>query len=59
MINEIRQATDSARPRVLLVTASVGTGHNQAARALEEELCVRDIADDSHASGYEVVVDAG
>jgi len=45
MINETRQNKDGARPRVLLVTASVGTGHNQAARALEEELCARNVAD--------------
>ena len=45
MLNDICQNKDSVRPRVLLVTASVGTGHNQAARALEEELRARDFAE--------------
>ena len=45
MVNEIRQNKDRPRPRVLLVTASVGTGHNQAARALEKELLARDFAE--------------
>jgi len=45
MEHEIRQNKNGARPRVLLVTASVGTGHNQAVRALEEELRARDCAE--------------
>jgi processive 1,2-diacylglycerol beta-glucosyltransferase len=45
MVDENHQNKNGARPRVLLVTASVGTGHNQAARALEEELHTRDFAE--------------
>ncbi|MCK5114806.1 MAG: hypothetical protein KAR11_08605 [Phycisphaerae bacterium] len=45
MTNKSNSISPAQRPRVLLVTASVGTGHNQAARALEEELHARNITD--------------
>lgn len=45
MRNDICQNSHCPGPRVLLVTASVGTGHNQAAGALEEEFRARNFAE--------------